>query len=290
MVRLAVALTGSDVLAEDLVQDAFVRVHAHWDRIERPRPYLRVAVVNACRSAGRRTALERAATTRERAVGGFPGRGRAVRRALETPVSQPRRAGAAVLRRPDPRGDRRSAEVSRRNGRAARTPRHRATQEGDRDVNDDELTAGARRKHRAASWQGLTAAGSRRSAHSARPRNFPPARSGRGRGTDHCDRRGIERLPDRLDERRIRHHEGHHAGRRRAGSFPTSSPVEPADVVTARAEVVKAYQEAYTGGLTDQVRDAAVQRGSELSELRQDIIAIARAHGYTAEQFRREPP
>ena len=68
MVRLAVALTGSDVLAEDLVQDAFVRVHAHWDRIERPRPYLRVAVVNACRSAGRRTALERAATTRERVV------------------------------------------------------------------------------------------------------------------------------------------------------------------------------------------------------------------------------
>ena len=50
-------------------------------------------------------------------------------------------------------------------------------------------------------------------------------------------------------------------------------------------EVLKAYQEAYTGGVTDAVRDAAVQRGSELSELRQDIIAIARATGYTAEQF-----
>jgi DNA-directed RNA polymerase specialized sigma24 family protein len=68
MVRLAVALTGSDVLAEDLVQDAFVRVHARWDRIERPRPYLRVAVVNACRSAGRRAARERGAAARELAV------------------------------------------------------------------------------------------------------------------------------------------------------------------------------------------------------------------------------
>jgi RNA polymerase sigma-70 factor (sigma-E family) len=59
MVRLAVALTGSEALAEDLVQDAFVRVHAHWERVVTPTAYLRRAVVNACRSSQRRQARER---------------------------------------------------------------------------------------------------------------------------------------------------------------------------------------------------------------------------------------
>jgi RNA polymerase sigma factor (sigma-70 family) len=60
MVRLAVALTGSHALAEDLVHDAFVRVHAKWAHVDHPHAYLRAAVVNACRSAARRTARERA--------------------------------------------------------------------------------------------------------------------------------------------------------------------------------------------------------------------------------------
>ena len=51
MVRLAWALTGSEVVAEDVVHDDFIRVHAHWSRIESPRAYLRQTVVNACRSA-----------------------------------------------------------------------------------------------------------------------------------------------------------------------------------------------------------------------------------------------
>jgi RNA polymerase sigma factor (sigma-70 family) len=59
MVRLAVLLTGSENLAEDLVHDAFVRVHARWSRVESPTSYLRAAVVNACRSARRRAVLER---------------------------------------------------------------------------------------------------------------------------------------------------------------------------------------------------------------------------------------
>lgn len=67
MVRLAVALTGSESGAQDLVHDAFVRVHAHWARVEHPRAYLRTAVVNACRSAARRSARERAANARHRA-------------------------------------------------------------------------------------------------------------------------------------------------------------------------------------------------------------------------------
>jgi RNA polymerase sigma factor (sigma-70 family) len=60
MVRLAWALTGSEVAAEDVVHDTFIRVHAHWSRIESPRAYLRQAVVNACRSASRRARRERA--------------------------------------------------------------------------------------------------------------------------------------------------------------------------------------------------------------------------------------
>lgn len=58
MVRLAYLMTGSQAIAEELVQDAFVSVHRSWDRAENPRAYLRTAVVNACRSWGRRRSLE----------------------------------------------------------------------------------------------------------------------------------------------------------------------------------------------------------------------------------------
>jgi RNA polymerase sigma-70 factor (sigma-E family) len=59
LVRIATLIVGSRPQAEDLVQDAFVRVHAKWDRVERPEPYARRAVVNACRSHLRRRVLER---------------------------------------------------------------------------------------------------------------------------------------------------------------------------------------------------------------------------------------
>jgi RNA polymerase sigma-70 factor (sigma-E family) len=59
MVRLAAVLTGSDEVAQDLVQDAFVRLHAAWARVRLPRAYLRRAVVNACNSHHRRQRLER---------------------------------------------------------------------------------------------------------------------------------------------------------------------------------------------------------------------------------------
>lgn len=64
MVRLAFALTGSKALAEDVVQDSFVRVHTHWSRVQHPKAYLRTSVVNACKSAHRRQARERARTLR----------------------------------------------------------------------------------------------------------------------------------------------------------------------------------------------------------------------------------
>ena len=60
MVRLAFLLTRDRAVAEELVQDAFVKVHRQWARgIEHPNAYLRTAVVNTCRSWGRRASRER---------------------------------------------------------------------------------------------------------------------------------------------------------------------------------------------------------------------------------------
>ena len=60
MVRLAWFMTGSNEVAEEVVQAAFLQVHRRWDRIDRPVPYLRTAVVNGCHSHHRRRARERA--------------------------------------------------------------------------------------------------------------------------------------------------------------------------------------------------------------------------------------
>jgi RNA polymerase sigma-70 factor (sigma-E family) len=58
MVRLAYLIIGDRAAAEELVQDAFVNVHRSWARATNPPAYLRVAVINACRSWGRRRTLE----------------------------------------------------------------------------------------------------------------------------------------------------------------------------------------------------------------------------------------
>jgi RNA polymerase sigma-70 factor (sigma-E family) len=53
LVRLAVLLVHDRATAEEVVQDAFVSVHAHWGRLrdpERGLAYLRQAVVNRARS------------------------------------------------------------------------------------------------------------------------------------------------------------------------------------------------------------------------------------------------
>ena len=59
MVRLAALMTGSPEIAQDLVQDAFVRLHGAWNRVHEPRSYLRRAVINACHSHHRRRRVER---------------------------------------------------------------------------------------------------------------------------------------------------------------------------------------------------------------------------------------
>jgi RNA polymerase sigma factor (sigma-70 family) len=43
-------MVGSVGVAEELVHDGFIRLHRNWDRVEHPRAFLRVAVVNLCLS------------------------------------------------------------------------------------------------------------------------------------------------------------------------------------------------------------------------------------------------
>lgn len=58
-VRLAYLLTGDANVAEELVHDAFLASLGRWDQVREPGPYIRAAVVNHCRSWGRRRAMER---------------------------------------------------------------------------------------------------------------------------------------------------------------------------------------------------------------------------------------
>ena len=62
LLRLANLLTGSEAVAEDVVQDAFVGYARHAERVENPDGYLRTSVVNLARSAGRRTGRARRLT------------------------------------------------------------------------------------------------------------------------------------------------------------------------------------------------------------------------------------
>ena len=62
MVRLA-RLSLSDAAnagsAEEIVQDAFVQLFRNWERVDSPTGWLRIAVMNGCRSWGRRRQVRR---------------------------------------------------------------------------------------------------------------------------------------------------------------------------------------------------------------------------------------
>jgi RNA polymerase sigma-70 factor (sigma-E family) len=58
-VRLAGLLSQDARVAEDIAQDAFARVFPKWNGVENPHAYLRVAIVNACRSWQSRRRTER---------------------------------------------------------------------------------------------------------------------------------------------------------------------------------------------------------------------------------------
>jgi RNA polymerase sigma-70 factor (sigma-E family) len=59
MVRLARLLTSSPALAEEIVQEAFIKFARSAGKKDEPAAYLRVIVVNLCRSQQRRTLVER---------------------------------------------------------------------------------------------------------------------------------------------------------------------------------------------------------------------------------------
>jgi len=70
MVRVAFLILGSQQRAEEIVHDAFAQLLERWGRVERPAAYLRTSVINGCRSANRRSALERRTAGIERAPSG----------------------------------------------------------------------------------------------------------------------------------------------------------------------------------------------------------------------------
>jgi RNA polymerase sigma-70 factor (sigma-E family) len=59
LVRLAALLLGSTAVAEDVVQDAFARLHDRLGRVDCPPAWLRTAVVNGCKNERRRWAVAR---------------------------------------------------------------------------------------------------------------------------------------------------------------------------------------------------------------------------------------
>ena len=58
-IRLAALLSQDARVAEDLAQEAFARIFPKWDDVQNPHAYLRVAIVNACRSWQSRRHTER---------------------------------------------------------------------------------------------------------------------------------------------------------------------------------------------------------------------------------------
>jgi RNA polymerase sigma-70 factor (sigma-E family) len=59
MVRLAFLLVDTPELAEEVVQDSFVRLHERWEQVSNPGGYLRASVVNRARDVQRRRQRER---------------------------------------------------------------------------------------------------------------------------------------------------------------------------------------------------------------------------------------
>ena len=59
LLRLAFLLTGSSHIAEEVVQEAFMRIRPRLATVREPLSYLRQIVVNRCREHHRRVAVER---------------------------------------------------------------------------------------------------------------------------------------------------------------------------------------------------------------------------------------
>ncbi len=71
-VRRATVLLGSIEEANDVVQEAFVRLYQRWATVEAPGPYLNRIVLNLCRDHGRRAISQRSLRQRLVAVSDPP--------------------------------------------------------------------------------------------------------------------------------------------------------------------------------------------------------------------------
>jgi RNA polymerase sigma factor (sigma-70 family) len=58
--RVAYLMTGQAAVAEELVHDAFVRLHERWEAVDVPAAYLRTTLVNLCLTWRDRAAMGRA--------------------------------------------------------------------------------------------------------------------------------------------------------------------------------------------------------------------------------------
>jgi RNA polymerase sigma factor (sigma-70 family) len=72
MVRLARLLTGSVLVAEEIVQEAFLKMHQLNEPAKNPDAYLRVIVTNLSKSHLRRLRLERRVPVQDRIALGEP--------------------------------------------------------------------------------------------------------------------------------------------------------------------------------------------------------------------------
>jgi RNA polymerase sigma-70 factor (sigma-E family) len=67
LVRLAFLIVDQNEIAEEVVQEAFARLHVRWDRVTDPTSYVRRSTINACRDVLRRRRVERTFLRRLRA-------------------------------------------------------------------------------------------------------------------------------------------------------------------------------------------------------------------------------
>jgi RNA polymerase sigma factor (sigma-70 family) len=58
VVRISPIITGSNAVAEEVVQEAFMRLHRRWADVENPPGFLRTVVTNLCRTEVKRSRSE----------------------------------------------------------------------------------------------------------------------------------------------------------------------------------------------------------------------------------------
>jgi hypothetical protein len=69
------------------------------------------------------------------------------------------------------------------------------------------------------------------------------------------------------------------------GSRPHGESIEPKNAAAARAAIAQAFHDGLSGGVTEEVRDAAVQDPAALRPLRRAATSFGEAHGYSPEQL-----